>query len=165
MAEVTLRVPTAGDAGAWFELFDDPEVMRFVGDGTVRGHDYYVELVDRQRALAASTGLCLFSALVDGRVVGFTGIQPWTRSWGPTGEREIGWRLGRSFWGRGYASRAAGVAVERARAGGVVRLVAMIHEENTPSFAVARRLGMVPERELVSPETAVVHQLGLTLTC
>jgi RimJ/RimL family protein N-acetyltransferase len=163
MAEVTLRVPTVEDATAWCELFDDREVMRFIGDGVVRDHDHYAGLVERQRALAASTGLCLFSVLVGGRVVGFAGIQPWTHAWGPTDELEIGWRLGRPFWGRGYASRAAHAAVQRARHADVAHLVAMIHEGNAASFAVAAGLGMVPERELLSPEQAVVHQLGLTL--
>ncbi len=164
MAEVTLRVPIVGDAATWCELFDDPEVMRFIGDGAVRDHAYYVGLVDRQRVLATSSGLCLFSVLADDRVVGFAGIQPWTQAWGPAGELEVGWRLGRPFWGRGYATQAAREAVRLARAAGVGHLVGMIQEGNTGSFAVAERLGMVPEDVLASPEGARVHQLGLPLS-
>ncbi|MCW2699557.1 MAG: acetyltransferase [Blastococcus sp.] len=163
MAEVALRVPTFEDATAWCELFDDREVMRFIGDGAVRDQAYYAGLVDRQRTLAASTGLCLFSVLGNDRLVGFAGIQPWSHAWGPTGEWEIGWRLGRPFWGRGYASRAAHAALERARQAGVSHVVAMIQTGNAASFRVATRLGMVVERELLSPEQTVVHRLGLTL--
>jgi RimJ/RimL family protein N-acetyltransferase len=163
MDEVTLRIPTAEDAGTWCELFDDPEVMRYIGNGEVRDHAYYVGLVERQQQLGDSTGLCLFSVVVDGRVVGFAGIQPWSHPWGPTGELEIGWRLGRAFQGRGYASRAARAAVERAQERGVGHLIAMIQESNAASVGVARRLGMVPEQELLSPEGSRVHQFGLGL--
>jgi RimJ/RimL family protein N-acetyltransferase len=163
MADVTLRVPTAADAGTWCALFDDPEVMRYIGDGKLRDEAYYADLVERQRALAESTGLCLFSVVVDGRVVGFTGVQPWRHSWGPVGVPEIGWRLGRAFWGRRYAARAARSVVERARAAGVPHLVAMIHEDNAASFAVARTLGMISESVLLSPDGTRVHQLGLSL--
>jgi len=161
---VLLRVPTDEDAVTWCELFDDPDVMRFVGDGSVRDEAYYRDLVGRQQRLAEDTGLCLFSVVAGGRVVGFTGVQPWAHPWGPVGSPEIGWRLARQFWGRGHATAAARVAVARARAAGIGHLVAMIHADNAPSFAVARRLGMEPEDVLVSPQGTPVHQLGLRLS-
>ncbi len=163
MPELTLRIPASEDAGTWCELFDDAEVMRYIGDGEVRDHAYYVGLVERQRSLAESTGLFLFSVVVDGQVVGFAGVQPWGHPWGPVGEPEIGWRLGRTFWGRGHATEAARAAVQRAREAGVGHLIAMIHEANAASFGVARRLGMALERVLTSPDGARVHQLGLRL--
>jgi RimJ/RimL family protein N-acetyltransferase len=136
----------------------------YIGDGKARDHGYYVGLVERQQALAESTGLCLFCVVVDERTVGLAGVQPWSHPWGPTGELEIGWRLGRAFWGQGYASRAARASVLRAREAGVGHLISMIQEGNTASFGVARGLGMVPEEVLVSPEGARVHQLGLRRT-
>jgi RimJ/RimL family protein N-acetyltransferase len=161
---VGLRVPTDEDAGTWCDLFDDPDVMRFVGDGSVRDEVYYRGLVVRQQRLAADTGVCLFSVVVGGRVVGFAGVQPWSHPWGPVGSPEIGWRLAREFWGRGYATQAARDAVERARAARIGHLVAMIHANNAASFAVARRLGMEAEDVLLSPQGTRVHQLGLSLS-
>jgi RimJ/RimL family protein N-acetyltransferase len=158
-----LRVPTDEDAAVWTALFDDDEVMRFIGDGQRRDHAYYGGLVERQRSLAADSGLCLFSVVIDGEVVGFAGVHPWSHEWGPTGLPEIGWRLGRPFWGRGHATRAARAVVERARAAEVARLISMIHVSNTASFGVARKLGMATEDVLVSPEGNRVHQLALTL--
>ena len=162
MSDVELRVPTDDDAAAWTALFDD-EVMRFIGNGEPRDHAYYVGLVERQRSLAADSGLCLFSVVVDGSVAGFAGVHPWSHDWGPTGQPEIGWRLGRAFWGRGLATEAARAAVERARAAEVPQLISMIHESNAASFRVARKLGMATEAVLVSPEGNRVHQLGLPL--
>ena len=159
-----LRVPTAEDADAWASLFDDPEVMRHVGTGEVRDREWYAAFVHRQQELAGSTGLCLFSVLVDGEVAGFTGIQPWTHPWGPTGQLEIGWRLGRRFWGRGTATSAARQVLALARQRGVAHLVALISAENAASLAVARKLGLVEEAVLRAPAGTVVHQYGTTLT-
>ncbi len=163
MSRVHLRVPTAEDATVWTALFDDPEIMRFVGTGKVRDHAYYVDLVARQQQLAEATGLCLFSVVGDAGVVGFAGVLPWERPWGPRGELEIGWRLGRAHWGRGYATEAAGSVVALARERGVSHLVAMIREGNAASVAVASRLGMTLERDVRSPEGTAVHEFGLLL--
>jgi RimJ/RimL family protein N-acetyltransferase len=77
-----------------------------------------------------------------GRVIGFTGAQPWPHEWGPSGEIEIGWRLGREFWGKGYATAAAQMTLERLRAAGVTSVVAMVRPGNERSIAVTKRLGM-----------------------
>lgn len=82
---------------------------------------------------------------------------------GPTGLPEIGWRLGRAFWGCGHATHAARTVVERARAAKVPRLISMIHESNSASFGVARKLGMATAAVLVSPGGNRVHQMGLAL--
>ena len=157
-----LRVPTDEDADAWTELFDDPAVMRHIGTGEVRDREWYGAFVQRQQQLAATTGLCLFSVLVDGSVAGFAGVQPWSHPWGPTGELEIGWRLGRRHWGRGTATAAARVVLGLARQRGVPHLVAVVHAENAASLAVARKLGLVEEAVLRAPSGAVVHQYGTT---
>ncbi|WP_030742942.1 GNAT family N-acetyltransferase [Streptomyces sp. NRRL S-31] len=139
---VRLRVPTHEDAVAWHRIFADPEVMEFHGGRPAALSDYE-ELTARQRRHDAERGFCLWTLLDgSGEVVGFTGAQPWRPDWGPVGEIEIGWRLGRAHWGRGYATAAAREAVARVRAAGVPGVVAMVREGNARSMAVARRLGM-----------------------
>ncbi|MGP3687816.1 GNAT family N-acetyltransferase [Streptomyces sp. IBSNAI002] len=140
---VTLRVPTHEDAHAWHGVFDDPDVMEFLGGPAELSS--YVEITARQRMHDAQLGYCLWTLLdEEGAVLGFTGAQPWPRekAWGPVGEIEIGWRLGRSAWGRGYAYAAALATLERVREAGVPRVVAMVDDTNTRSIAVAERLGM-----------------------
>lgn len=158
-----LRVPIDADAAAWAELFDDAEVMRYIGTGEVRDRDWYGAFVRRQQELAETTGLCLFTVLVGGEVAGFAGVQPWTQPWGPTGEPEIGWRLGRRFWGCGTATTAAREVLDRARARGVPHVVAMIHAQNAASLAVARKVGLVREAVLWTPHGAPVHRYGAAL--
>ncbi|SDC04133.1 Protein N-acetyltransferase, RimJ/RimL family [Geodermatophilus telluris] len=161
---VRLRVPTAEDAGAWTELFDDAEVMRYVGTGEVHDRAWYAGFVQRQRELAGSTGLCLFSVLVGEEVAGFTGVQPWPQPWGPAGELEVGWRLGRRFWGRGVATAAGRAALDRARSLGVPRVVALVHADNAASVAVTRKLGLVQETAFRAPSGTPVLQFGTRLT-
>lgn len=139
---VRLRVPTDEDAVAWHRVFDDPDVMEFHG-GRSAELSVYEELTARQRLHDAERGICLWTMVDEpGRVVGFTGAQPWPRDWGPRGEIEIGWRLGRAYWGKGYVTAAARQALERVRAAGVPEVVAMVDARNTRSIAVTERLGM-----------------------
>ena len=81
----------------------------------------YEELTARQRRHDAEHGFCLWTMVDEsGQVIGFTGAQPWPQDWGPKGEIEIGWRLGRAHWGKGYATAAAELTLERVRSAGVV---------------------------------------------
>ncbi|MFF1418348.1 GNAT family N-acetyltransferase [Streptomyces sp. NPDC058280] len=152
---VQLRVPTDEDALAWHRAFDDPEVMEFHG-GASAELSVYEELTARQRRHDAERGFCFWTMLDENdEVIGFTGAQPWPHeSFGPVGEIEIGWRLGRAHWGRGYATAAARATLERVRAAGVGRVVAMVNSRNTRSVAVTRRLGM----ELVETYTTPVSK-------
>ncbi|MFI9616036.1 GNAT family N-acetyltransferase [Streptomyces sp. NPDC052023] len=150
---VRLRVPTDEDAVAWHRVFDHPEVMEFHG-GRSAELSVYEELTARQRKHDAELGFCLWTVLdADDRVVGFTGAQPWPREWGPKGEIEIGWRLGREHWGRGYVTAAARMTLERVRAAGIGSVVAMVSAGNTRSIAVTERLGMRLAETFSSPET------------
>ncbi|MEU4495351.1 GNAT family N-acetyltransferase [Streptomyces sp. NBC_00210] len=151
---VQLRVPTDEDALAWHRIFADPEVMEFHG-GTSAELSVYEELTARQRRHDAERGFCLWTMLdEDGEVIGFTGAQPWPHeSFGPRGEIEIGWRLARSAWGKGYATAAARTTLERVRAAGVERVVAMVDALNERSIAVTRRLGMELAETFTTPQS------------
>ncbi len=60
----------------------------------------------------------------------------------PTDDIEVGWHLHPDSWGHGYATESARVAIDRVFAAGLRQIYAVIREGNTPSVAVARRLGM-----------------------
>jgi len=161
---VRLRVPTDEDAVAWHRVFDDPDVMEFHG-GKSAELSVYEELTARQRRHDAELGFCLWTMVDEsGQVMGFTGAQPWPQQWGPTGEIEIGWRLGREFWGKGYATAAAQMTLERLRAVGVPSVVAMVRPGNERSIAVTRRLGMESAESFPHPrfqEDALCFRLRL----
>jgi RimJ/RimL family protein N-acetyltransferase len=154
LPDVRLRVPTDEDAFAWHRIFADPEVMEFHG-GKAAELSVYEELTARQRRHDAELGFCLWTMVgPEGEVLGFTGAQPWPRAWGPSGEIEIGWRLGRAHWGKGYVTAAALTTLERVRAAGVSDVVAMVRPGNERSIAVTRRLGMEPAEVFAHPTSA-----------
>jgi RimJ/RimL family protein N-acetyltransferase len=160
---VKLRVPTDEDAVAWHRVFAHPEVMEFHG-GRAAGLSVYEELTARQRLHDAELGFCLWTLLgPDDEVLGFTGAQPWPHEWGPKGEIEIGWRLGREHWGKGYVTAAALTTLDRLRAAGVPRVVAMVADGNERSVAVTRRLGMEHLETLVTVSGKRGHRFGLEL--
>ncbi|MGW6060398.1 GNAT family N-acetyltransferase [Streptomyces sp. NPDC055189] len=161
---VHLRVPTHEDAFVWHRLFDDPDVMEFFG-GASSELSVYEELTARQRRHDAELGFCFWTLLdADGEPIGFTGAQPWPNDWGPRGKIEIGWRLGRAAWGKGYVTAAARTTLERVRAAGVPDVVAMVDARNERSVAVTRRLGMQLAETYTSPVgKREALQFGLTL--
>ncbi len=61
------------------------------------------------------------------------------------GEYELGYWIGRPYWGRGYATEAAGAAVDWARDDlGVDRLLAGHFDDNPASARVLCKLGFAP---------------------
>jgi RimJ/RimL family protein N-acetyltransferase len=75
-----------------------------------------------------------------GAAIGHCGLIP-LELHGP--EIELGYRLGRRWWGRGFATEAAGAAL---RAGldvlGLDRILAVTHPQNVGSRRVMEKLGM-----------------------
>jgi RimJ/RimL family protein N-acetyltransferase len=69
---------------------------------------------------------------------------------GVPNEVEVGYTLGRPYWGRGYATEAAGAVRDYALGElGANRLIALIIHGNTASENVARKLGLEYERDVL----------------
>ncbi len=88
-------------------------------------------------------GLWALQVRESGEFIGFTGLSvpPFEAHFTPA--VEVGWRLARSAWGRGYATEAGRAALdygfERA---GLEEIVSMATVANARSRAVMERLGM-----------------------
>ena len=83
--------------------------------------------------------------LATGKLVGRVGFHC------PEGwpEFELGWTIGRQFWGRGYATESARAALEHAfTAMGQEHVISLIDPKNVRSIGVAQRLGESLEREV-----------------
>lgn len=138
---IVLRVPEPEDADRWHALFHDAELMRHVGDGSIRDPDSYRAMVARERARFDEFGFCLFSVVVDGAVAGFAGAHQWAGGWGPVGAIETGWRLGKEYWGRGLATEAVRQLLDDLDSREVGSLIAMIRPDNTASIKLAEKFG------------------------
>jgi [ribosomal protein S5]-alanine N-acetyltransferase len=66
----------------------------------------------------------------------------------PAGEVELGYTLGRPWWGRGYATEAAGAWLETAFGRlGIGEVVALAEPANVASLRVLEKLGMTRDGE------------------
>jgi len=157
-----LRAPVPEDADALAPMYADPEVMRYVGDGRTLSRAETERSVLRtiERWEADSFGLFTTVRKEDGAVIGRVGLLVWnTETWEPTTrsaadggptEVEVGYTLGRDYWGQGYATEAAGAVRDYALGElGAERLIALIVHGNTASEKVARKLGLEHERDIM----------------
>jgi RimJ/RimL family protein N-acetyltransferase len=140
-----LRMFRETDFEQYAAIMCDAEVTRYLGDGMP------LTRADAWRQLAMllghwqlrGYGHWAVEELASGRLVGRVGF------FNPEGWPgfELGWTLGREFWGRGYATEAARRALrfgfkEMARE----HVISLIRPENVASIKVAERLGERLER-------------------
>src|SRR5947207_1376566 len=98
----------AEDWREFHAIASDPEVMRYIHDGTPWREERSREFVARQMKLFAQRQFCLWKLMPQQgeRLIGFCGLQPLPG----TADIEIGWWLARAYWHRGLAAEAARVA-------------------------------------------------------
>ena len=141
-----LRPFTEADVEPLHALMQDPDVMRYVGDRRVPS------LQETWRAVAGwighwtlrGYGLWAVVEQESGDVIGRAGIINPIDWPGP----EVGYLLGRRWWGRGYATEAAAAAMAWGFSTiGFERLISLIDPANAASIRVAERLGETLEGE------------------
>lgn len=149
-----LRPLATADAEALAEINADPEVMRYIGNGDPRTPEQTEALIAKVAAHWDDHGWGAF-AVVEGATGDLVGLGILaTPSFLPEilPATEVGWRVKRDRWGRGYAPEAARAVIGFAFAElGLDRVVSCIHSENTASIRVAEKIGMALERETVVP--------------
>jgi len=169
---LVLRPPAVEDADALAPMYADPDVMRYVGDGRTFTPDETARSVSRMMSGWEVDGFGLFTTVLknDETIIGRVGLIVWNpETWeikrvngeGPT-ELEVGYTLGKPYWGQGYATEAAGAARDFAiQELGAERLIALIIHGNDASENVARKLGFEYERDIVfGPRNAQLFALG-----
>lgn len=139
-----MRLPREQDLDEYARMLGDEETMRYMG-GTIDRKGTW-----RQIAMMLGHwqirgyGLWAVEDRDTGRYLGRVGfINP--EGWPGF---EIGWLLGREYWGRGYATEAARAALDWAFSTlSETHVISLIHPENRNSIRVAEKLGEKPEGE------------------
>lgn len=149
-----LRRWTDDDLAPMAEINSDPEVMRWIGDGSVRDLDGTAEDIERWEEEWDEEGFGIFAVelLASGELIGSVGLSVPDDLPELLPDVEIGWRLGTQFWGQGYASEAAQAVLEFAlQDRGLDRVVAVNRLANEQSENVLRKLDMVVDHETKHP--------------
>jgi RimJ/RimL family protein N-acetyltransferase len=141
------------DRQPFFELNTHPLVVESLGVAATRAESD--AMIDRYTAELAREGWS-FWALSDTSspaLIGMAGLHR-VPAWLPCAPAvEIGWRLHPDSWGHGYATEAAGAALDAGFAAGIEEIVAYTTTRNARSQAVMHRIGMVrdPARDFDHP--------------
>jgi RimJ/RimL family protein N-acetyltransferase len=163
---LSLRWLTGSDVDALYTVFSDPEVMRYWSwlPWTERGQA--VELLESIEEGFRNQTLfqCGIARREDDRVIGTCSLYNFD-----LGNRraEIGYILGRAYWGKGYATEALTALIEYVfQTFSLHRIEADVDPRNAASIRLLERLGFqregyLRERWLVGGETQDALFYGL----
>lgn len=139
---LVLRRWRDSDLAPWAAMNADPQVREHLGDLLTR--EQSDASVARFEADFDRRGFGWWAVEVraTGEFIGFAGLDELDDEMPFTGV-EIGWRLARPAWGRGYATEAARAVLAHAfDTLGLAEVLAVTTAANVRSQAVMRRLGM-----------------------
>jgi RimJ/RimL family protein N-acetyltransferase len=153
-----LRSWRHADRDVFAALHADAEVMRDLGGPISRAASD--EKLDRYLASFARYGFSRWTIEgLNGDFLGYAGVM--SRSGDhPLGPHcEVGWRLVRHAWGQGYATEAAGAALDDVfRRAGLTEVVSYTAPDNVRSQRVMEKLGL--QRDASRDFTAEYDHIG-----
>lgn len=151
---VLRRWDVSDDLDAYAAICADPEVMRYIGDGSVASRAETAERIQQYESTWHERGFGLFALerRDSGELIGNTGLAVPDFLPEVLPAVEIGWRLGRAHWQQGFATEAARAVLAFAWGQvGLERLVSIHAVGNDPSGNVMQKIGMHLDRETVHP--------------
>ncbi|MCO1594847.1 GNAT family N-acetyltransferase [Micromonospora sp. RHAY321] len=162
---LSLRRLRDDDLDALATMNADPEVMRYIMDGSVRDREQ--SALGLRKVIhdwdARGFGLFAVELRETGEVAGWVGLAVPEFLPEVLPAVEIGWRLDQRFWGHGYAAEAA---AEVLRFGfedrDLDRIISIRHVDNARSARVMEKLGISYAFRTVVPEhqqPVAVHEI------
>ena len=155
-----MRGFTDADRVPFARMNADPVVMEhFVRPRTPEETDAFVDRITAHWD-EHGWGLWALERRDTGEFIGYTGLWPVRFEAAFSPKVEVGWRLAAAHWGRGFATEAAGAAVDHAfTVLGWPEVVSFTAEANVRSRAVMERIGMrrEPQWDFEHPGVPVGH--------
>lgn len=157
---------TAADREKFYQLDSDPEVMRYVTGRALTREDidgWYLERLAAYSDQERGWGLWGMTTLCDEEYVGWILVRPmyfFMPDLRDDEDLELGWRLFRSKWGKGYATegaRAVMDALKKNKACG--RFSASALKENAASVNMMKKLGMTFVKEEIYSDPHIEDQM------
>jgi RimJ/RimL family protein N-acetyltransferase len=144
-SRLELRPFVPADADALIALNTDPEVLRYITGGEpVPRHEVVQDILPAFMAPRGRLERWVWAAdeKATRAFVGWFSLRPCVP--GPTNEAELGYRLVRSAWGRGYATEGATALIAAGFAElGLARIFAQTMAANAASRRVLEKSGLV----------------------
>jgi len=148
---IQLRYVIETDLPVFFEQQLDPlanEMAAF----PARDHEHFVA---HWKKIMGDRSVILKTILYDGQIAGNL------VSWEQSSQREVGYWLGRDYWGKGVATKALSMFLEQVK---IRPLVAHVARHNLASFRVLEKCGFkVSGEDRVEEDTKVIEEYILKL--
>ncbi|BAZ47591.1 GCN5-related N-acetyltransferase [Nostoc sp. NIES-4103] len=136
------------DAEQVFKIYSDPEVTYFLGNGALSTsvESMRQRLINWMHEGKNGTGSWAIVEKDTETIVGTILLEPLPDQHRlPTEDYEVGWHLGRAFWGKGYATEAGrGMLNYGFSVLNLPVIYAVVKPEHDASIRVTQRLGMKP---------------------
>jgi ribosomal-protein-alanine N-acetyltransferase len=137
-----LRHITPDDFDELYRMNSDPIIMKYVGDGSIRNHEQMVTELDMLIShYTRKPGLGIWATVLKSTntFVGASGLVYYNN----TSEIEIGYRMLKEHWNKGYATEAStGLLQYGFENLKLKKIVSSVHTENMASRRVMEKIGM-----------------------
>ena len=136
------------DREPFAQMSADAEVMKYFPATLSRQEsDALVERIEKHHQVH-EFGLWAVEERSTGAFIGFIGLNVPTFEAHFTPTVEVGWRLAKGFWGKGYATEGARKVISYGfEAIGLTEIVSFTAQLNLRSIAVMKRLGMTHQED------------------
>ena len=125
-----------------FRMNSDPVIMKYVGDGSTRNHEQMIKELDMLIShYRRKPGLGIWATILKetDTFVGASGLVYYDN----TSEIEVGYRMLKEYWNRGYATEASlGLLRYGFETLKLCKIVSSAHVENVASRRVMEKIGM-----------------------
>lgn len=137
----------------FIEMGQDPEVMKYLPKLLTKNES--LEIIKKIEGIFEKNhwGFWAIELKENGTFIGFIGLhdQPEQFDFSPC--VEIGWRLAREYWGKGYATEGAKAALDYAfNKLNLSKVVSFTSIANEPSESVMKKIGMTKVKYFNHPE-------------
>ncbi len=153
-ARLVLRQWRSGDLDALAGIDGDPEVMRYIGDGSVRTRAQTETALQNIQRQWDEHGFGLLAAehLATGELIGWIGLAVPNFLPDVLPAVEVGWRLARRWWGQGLATEGArAVIADGFERVGLDEIISIRQPDNVASGRLMDKLGLRFARHAVIP--------------
>lgn len=143
-----LREIDENDFDIMFEIDNDPNVMKYIGNGTLRSNKAQIEkiILKLQNWYLEKRKLAVWATIEKNTnsMIGWHLLKPLAES----EFVEVGYRLRKKYWGLGYATEMSQALINYGfTVVGLKQIVGITHPENTASQRVLEKCGLKYVRE------------------